>query len=98
MIQRVACSEVATSDLLKNGEAIVVEGNTLNYNPSVTSPPSTHAPAPTVEEPLNRDQNEGVVGCVLPLYFGILLRLTTIQHAELGCSDKAASTGGEEHH
>ena len=78
MIQSVACSQVAASGLLKNGEAIVVEGNTLNYNLPVMSPPSTHVPAPTFEEPLNRDQNSGVDGCVLPLYFGVLLRLMTI--------------------
>ena len=68
-----ARSEVVTSDLLKNGEAFVVEGTTLNYNLPVMSPPSTHAPAPAVDEPLIFDQSEGVVGCVLSLYFGIIL-------------------------
>jgi len=98
VIQSAARSKVATGGLLKNGEAFVVQGNTLNYNLSVMPSPSTHVPAPTVEEPLNLDQNEGIVGCVLSLYFDTILRLITMQHAELGCSDKAASTGGGERH
>ena len=72
MIQSVARSEIETCDLLKNGEVFVVEGTSFNYNLPVISPPSTHAPAPAVDEPLILDQNEGVVGCGLPLCFGII--------------------------
>ena len=61
-------SEVVTSgnrSLLTNSEGHVVERNALNVNSSVLSPLSTPVPAPDVNEPLNLDQNEEVVGCVL---------------------------------
>ena len=67
--QSMARSEVVTSgngSLQQNGEAFLVGGNTLNPNLSIMSPTSTHVPAATVDEPLNLDQNVGVVGYVLP--------------------------------
>lgn len=66
--QRLARSEVDTvgnGSLLINDNAFVVHRSTPSTNPSVIIPLSTPVPTPTIAEPLNLDQNGGVVGYVL---------------------------------
>ena len=63
-IQSVARPEVVTSgngSSINNGGDFVIEGTTLD----LISPPSTHVPNPTGDEPLNGDPKDGVVRCVL---------------------------------
>ena len=64
-IQPVAHLTSGSGSLLENGEAFVVEGNTSIHNPYLISPPSKTVPVPIVDESLNLDQNESVIGCVL---------------------------------